>query len=494
MARDAHGVPTLQGRTRSDLAWALGYLHAQERFFQMDGLRRSAAGELSELVGSAALRADRRSRPHRFRDRAAAALAMMSPAERQVLNAYVEGVNRGLGDLQASPFEYFLLWSKPVPWTAEDTVLTVYAMYLSLQEADGGTERRRAAATEHLGPAWANFLFPEGTTWDAPLDGSSLPAPDLPRGGLNKAAGSATQEGEVEPRIPGSNSFAVGGSISTRGAAIVANDMHLGLRVPNTWYRARLVLEDASGARVLDVTGVTLPGAPNVVAGSNTFIAWAFTNSYVDTSDVVVLEQVDNQPDWYRTAEGPKQLTRREERLCQTCSRPETLSIEESIWGPVIGTNPQGQKLVYRWIAHDPIAVSLRGALELEEAWSVQEALAIAPRMGIPHQTLVVGDREGHIGWTVTSPLPRRVGHDGRLPTSWADGTRGWDGYLAPEEVPSVTSAESHRLWTANSRVMGGDALAMLGFGAYAHGARARQIRDSLFARQRFTEADLLAI
>ncbi len=494
VARDAQGVPTIQGRSRADLAWGLGYLHAQERFFQMDGLRRSAAGELSDLVGSLASRADRRSRPHRFRHRAAAALAAMTSDERRVLDAYVAGVNGGLEDLRASPFEYLLLWSEPAPWTAEDTVLTGYAMYLSLQEADGGTERRRAAAIEHLGPSHANFLFPEGTAWDAPLDGSRLPAPDLPKTGPNKAAGRAALQGEVEPPIPGSNSFAIGGGISARGAAIVANDMHLGLRVPNTWYRARLVLEDSSGARALDVAGVTLPGAPNVVAGSNGWIAWGFTSSYTDTSDVVVLETVEGQPSRYRTPEGPKELARIEERLCRTCRSSEMLTVEESIWGPVIGTNHRGQKLAYRWIAHDPIAVGLGGALALEAARSVREALAIAPRMGIPHQNLVVGDREGNIGWTVTSALPRRVGHDGRLPASWADGTRGWDGYLSPGEVPAVYNPDGQRLWTANSRVVGGDALARLGFGAYAHGARARQISDRLLGGQHFTEEDLLAI
>src|SRR5215218_8588941 len=151
VARDAQGVPTLTGRTRADLAWALGYLHAQERFFQMDGQRRTAAGELSELAGRIALRRDRTVRLHRFRHRAAAVLAAMTLEERSVLDAYLAGVNRGLGDLGAVPFEYLLLRTKPEPWTAEDTVLVVYAMYLSLQEADGVTERRRSHAVEVLG-------------------------------------------------------------------------------------------------------------------------------------------------------------------------------------------------------------------------------------------------------------------------------------------------------------------------------------------------------
>ena len=495
VARDAQGVPTLIGRTRADVAWALGYLHAQERFFQMDLQRRRAAGELSELVGRAALERDKVSRLHRFRHRAAAVLAAMTPGERQVLDAYVAGVNRGLGNLDAAPFEYLLLFAKPASWTAEDTVLVVYAMYLSLQEANGQTERRRANAVEALGQPLANFLFPEGTTWDAPLDGSSLATPKMPSIGLKDAANlKPAVEGTMEPATPGSNGLVVAGAISSRGAAIVANSIHLGLRMPNTWYRARLVVDEGPGSPALDITGVTLPGAPNVVTGSNGHVAWGFTNSYVDTSDVVVLEQADGSTNRYRTPEGPKELSRVEERLCRTCSKSDLLIIEESVWGPVIGTDAQGRKLAYRWIAHDPVAVNLRGALELERAGSAREALEIAHRMGIPHQNMVAGDAQGHIGWTVTTALPRRFGHDGRAPTSWADGSKGWNGYLAPEEAPIIYNPESQRIWTANARVVGGEALSKLGVGAYDHGSRARQIRDSLFAQGRFAEEDLLAI
>ena len=267
-----------------------------------------------------------------------------------MLDAYVAGVNRGLGDLYAMPFEYLLLRARPEPWTAKDTVLTVFAMYLSLQEADGLTERRRGDAVEVLGPPLAAFLFPEGTSWDAPLDGSRLPTPEMPSNGLRKAAAPALRSSEIEPVIPGSNAFAVAGRISSNGAAIVANDMHLGLRVPNVWYRARLVLEDGSGQPALDITGITLPGAPTLVAGSNGRIAWGFTNSYVDTSDVVVLEPIDGNPNLYRTPEGSKELSRVQERLCRTCRKSEALTIEESVWGPVIGIDQHGRKLAYRWM------------------------------------------------------------------------------------------------------------------------------------------------
>ena len=496
VARDAHGVPTLTGRTRADLAWVLGYLHAQERFFQMDGQRRLAAGELAELAGATLLPQDREHRLHRFRTRATAVLAAMIPEERAVLDAYVGGVNRGLSDLGAVPFEYVLLRATPAPWTAEDTVLTVYAMYFDLQEADGPTERRRAQAEQALGPALAAFLYPEGTSWDAPLDGSNLPMPAMPDGQVTKRAHTPVPAGHrsVETASLGSNGWAVGGALSSSGAAIVANDMHLGLRVPNIWYRARLVLDDKSTGSSLSITGVTLPGGPTIVAGSNGKIAWGFTNSFVDTSDVVILEPAAEDPALYRTPAGPHPLHRVEERICAKAAACEILVVEESLWGPVIGVDRQGRKLAYRWIAHDPIAVNLRSVLELERAGTARDALDIAHRLGIPHQNLVVGDAQGNIGWTVTTALPQRFGFDGRLPVSWADGSKGWNGYIAPQDVPVVYNPENERIWTANGRVIGGEALGKLGFGAYAHGARARQIRDRLLAKERFDEHDMLAI
>ncbi|HMK89576.1 MAG TPA: penicillin acylase family protein, partial [Methylocystis sp.] len=495
VARDDHGVPTVKGRTRADLAFALGYLHAQERFFEMDLQRRAAAGELSELVGRAALPRDGQVRLHRFRHRAAAVLEAMTPDERRTLDAYVVGVNLGLRELRAAPFEYFLLATEPAPWTAEDSILVVYAMYLTLQDPQGVSERRRADAVAALGQPLAEFLFPEGTSWDAALDGSFLPTPEMPVAGL-KRTGSLAPSGRAfeEAETPGSNGFAVGGALGVEGAAIVAGDMHLGLREPNLWYRARLVVDAGDGAVPLDVAGVTLPGAPNVVAGSNGRVAWAFTNAQVDTSDVVILEPVAGDSSRYLTPTGPKTLTRVEERLCPNCAESPVLTVEESEWGPVIGADAQGRKLAYRWIAHDPIAVNLRGSLDLERAASAREALDIAHRLGIPHQNMVAGDVEGNVGWTVTTALPRRVGHDGRYPASWADGRSGWSGYLDPAETPVIYNPANRRIWTANARVVGGEALQKLGFDAYVHGARAGQIRDDLLARERFAESDLLAI
>jgi penicillin amidase len=133
-------------------------------------------------------------------------------------------------------------------------------------------------------------------------------------------------------------------------------------------------------------------------------------------------------------------------------------------------------------------------AIEMEDVRTVDEALNLAPGAGIPHQNLVCVDSTGHIGWTVIGRIPRRVGFDGRLPTSWADGTRRWDGWLRPEEYPRLVDPPEGRIWTANARTMEGDDLDVLGFGNYDLGARARQIRDDLRELEGATEADMLRV
>lgn len=488
--RDAAGIPTLTAASRVDLAWGLGFLHGQERFFAMDTNRRLAAGELSGLIGTSLRPVDRRHRLHRFRARADAIVAALSPDERALLQAYADGVNRGLASLGASPYPYLLLRSKPAAWQPADTVLSVFAMYFSLQDSDGAAERRRGQAMAALGPAMTDFLYPRGTDQDSALDGSLLPAPplpvELPELLRRKSTAAASLAPEPDEPMAGSNGWAVAGTLTQDGRAMVANDMHLGLRVPNIWYRARMIVEDAD--HPLDLTGVTLPGVPTLVAGSNRRIAWGFTNSYVDTGDVVVLEPAEVG---YRAPDGPEPFRPVEEALC-TGSDCETMRVEETRWGPVVDTDAAGRKLVFRWVAHDPKAVSIEGFLALERAGSVAEAVAVGHRMGMPNQNLVVADAAGSIGWTVTGLLPKRLGAAGPLPVSWADGTSGWDGWRAPADIPVIL--DQPRLWTGNQRMVGGEALARLGDGGYAHGARARQIRDALLASDRFAEADLLEI
>ena len=509
--RDARGVPTLRGASRADLSRALGFVHAQERFFQMDLLRRRAAGELAELFGRAAVEADREIRIHRFRRVAGKVIARAAPDERAVIEAYAEGVNAGLGALGAHPFEYALLRTDPLPWKSEDTVLVVLAMFVTLQDEKGRRESTLGVMADTLPPALFEFLASAGTDWDAPIVGEAFEQPAVPgpeifdmraqgahpihlaaRGeGSSATFSSFGREGWGEGVAVGSNNWAVAGAHSGHGGALVANDMHLEVAVPNTWYRASLVWQE--GGEELRMTGVTLPGTPAVVVGSNGHVAWGFTNSYGDWGDLVVLEPAPGVPDAYLTPEGPRRFERADETIRVKGGPDESLQVAGTVWGPVVDRDHRGRQRALRWVAHEPEAVNLK-MLRVESARSLDEALTLANGSGTPAQNFVCADRSGRIGWTIMGTIPRRVGFDGRLPGSWADGSRRWDGWLAPSEYPRVVDPPGGRIWTANARVVDGGMLARLGDGGYDLGARARQIRDDLRAVEKASERDMLAV
>jgi penicillin amidase len=513
--RDALGVPALRGRTRADVARALGFVHAQDRFFQMDLLRRPAAGELAELFGQPALDHDKTVRVQQFRMRARAVLAALAPDEGAVLAAYTEGVNAGLRSLRAKPFEYLVLHTDPQPWKPEDSVLVIYAMTLDLQDA-GNYERSLTTLRDTYGKSALNFFAPLLTPDDAALDNSTAPlAPvpsakiiDLRQLALNSPAPAAPRDAFV---FVGSNAFALSGAHTANGAALLANDMHLALRVPNTWYRASLTWPSPAEATAgkpdplasrllplasdapLRVTGVTLPGTPVIVAGSNGHIAWGFTNSFADTSDLVSVDLAMGTETLYQTKHGLAKIDTHEETILVKGSAPVTLDVSWTEWGPIIGRDGSRRPLALRWTAHEPAAANF-SLMQLETARTAAEALAIAHRAGIPAQNFVVADADGAIGWTIAGRLPKRVGFDGRLPVSWTFGDRYWDGLLAPDDAPQVLAPASGRLWSANQRMLGGDAFAKIGDGGYERPYRAAQIRDDLAALEHATPRDLLAI
>ncbi|WP_447899979.1 penicillin acylase family protein [Stenotrophomonas sepilia] len=481
--RDALGVVTITATSQADAMRALGRVHAQERYFEMDLMRRSAAGELSALFGPKAIDADKRMRVHRLRARTEANMQAALGDNVDAVSAYVGGVNEGLAGLSVRPWAYLLLRQSPQPWQASDSVLTGLAMYADLQDPGNQTELALSRIRAVVPPALYALIAHDGTEWDAPLFGEptgNATLPDASQLDLRTLKGKPGT-GQEEADVIGSNNFAVAGALTADGRAIVADDMHLGLRAPGLWFRVRLRYPDpqAAGGQV-DVTGFSLPGLPAVIVGSNGHVAWGFTNSYIDTAD-------------YRTEPANAAVTVHEERIAVAGQADVVFPVRESAWGPILHTHADGSGDALRWVAQLPGAVRLDFG-DLARAGDLDAALQFADHAGIPAQNLVVGDRSGRIAWRLIGARPDRG--PGCAPAGFNaahnQDCAPWP--IRSDASPALIDPPNHRLWTANGRVLDGEALANVGNGGYDLGARARQIRDLLAIQERFDEHDLLAI
>ena len=504
--RDALGTATLSGQSRDDIDFALGYVHAQERYFGMDLMRRVSAGELSELVGPAALDTDINHRRHRLRAVAEAAYAALPADQKHTLDLYRDGVNAGLAHLRGRPWEYLLLGTKPQPWRSEDSLLVIAAMYLDLN-GDGRNERELHIAQMRavLPDTLDDFLLAADPNWEAPLKGEVSQSPVIPGADVYDLRKLDTHASDakladvsamvVDEAFPGSNSFAIAGNLSHTGSAMVANDMHLGLRVPDIWFRARLRYPDPTapnGQR--DAVGVTLPGTPALVVGSNGQIAWGFTNSYGDWLDWVRVLRDPHDPSRYKVPEGWATIDKHEEIIRIKGAAPHTLDVEETRWGPIMEKDTDGTPLALAWIGALPRGYNL-ALMQLERTSTVSAALDLAPTLGMPPQNIVVADSAGHIGWTIAAnSIPLRTGFDPQRPADWSQPNTGWTGWAAPSQFPRIENPSDGRLWTANNRTVGSDDLNLLGNGGHDLGARAQQIRDDLHARADFGAGNLLDI
>ncbi|MDX1392134.1 MAG: penicillin acylase family protein, partial [Rheinheimera sp.] len=472
--RDALGYLSVHAANRNDAAYALGFAHAQERFFQMDVLRRNAAGELSALFGERALATDKARRQHRFSQRAKQSYAQLTAAQQSVLQRYTAGVNAGLQALSLPPFEYSLLRQTPQRWQDSDAFLVIYSMYLDLQGKLGRDDYAMSVLKQTVPADWYQFLQQDSDRWQAALDGSTLDnvaMPDSAYPQVLRQQHLACQACRPKDSTDiGSNNFALSGALTTHGGAILADDMHLGARVPGTWFKAQLNWREHD--KLHTVSGLTLPGTPAIVVGANGHIAWGFTNSTGDWHDLVALKLSDDGKR-YLTPEGWQAFSYHYETIEVADGADETIELTETIWGPLVrfGDSPP---YALRWVAYDEGAVNFN-LMQLEHATTVEDALAIAPHAGIPTQNLLVADSKGHIGWSLMGILPRRTLADFDVPQDWSDASQLWQGNIDSAQQPRITGVD--RLWTANARMIGGDAYALIGNGGYDLGARGWQIK-----------------
>ncbi len=496
ISRDALGVPTVRGGSFEDVALGQGFLHAQDRFFQMDISRRLAAGELSALLGELAVGVDERMRRYRYRHVAEAVLAGLPPRHRRALESYTAGVNAGLADLAARPPEYFLLRVRPEPWTPEDCVLLLHFFFEGLSLNDV-LEKPAGVMQATLPPALYEFLTPDASRFDAPLITHAspeevvaplaVPGPEVVD--LRSAEPVTPDRDVVRPlgmAVAGSNSWAVAGSRTSHGGAMLANDPHLALGVPNVWYRATLEWGDNI------VQGVGPPGVPSIIIGASHDLAWGVTNSIADQLDLVVIETIPSSPGHYLTPDGPRFFEKIVERIAIKGGEPRRFEILTTRWGPVVDHDWRGRPLALRSRALSSDGADF-GLFDLVTARTIEDGIEILRRWKGPSLNWVLADGTGRIGWIVGGQLPSRVGFDGKTPVSWADGTRRWEGSLDETQRPVVVDPPQGVLYTANNRTVPLDRSRQLGR-VWVMPVRARRIAERLGDGDGFSETDLLDI
>lgn len=487
---DAAAIPKIHAETLEDAYRAQGFVHAQERFFQMDLGRRSAAGEIAALIGPAALPLDRERRVAQLRQRARELAASLPARHRAWLAAYAEGVNAGLADLGARPPEYWLLRTRPEPWRLEDSLLVVFAFYTMLSNNEA-YERPQAIMEATLDADTYAFLTPSTTRFDRPLftsaddpTGGYQPLP-LPEQAVGAAApGGPRQVVMLPPAGGASNQWAVGAARGSGDVAIVANDPHLGLRLPNVFHRAELYFAGRA------LRGLGIPGVPGIVIGATEELAWGLTVSNADQSDWVILEIDPDDPDAYRVPGGVEAFVVQHEAIeIRGRREPELLEVRRTRWGPVAGRDGLGRPLALQATWLEPGGLDL-DLLELAFARTVEEGLDVVAGWAGPSLNWMFADADGRVGWAVNGPLPARRGFDGSAPRSRTAAHIGWDGYAAP---PTYAGDPSDVLFTANNRTLPAVDAAGLSR-VFMPPFRAKRIADLLAEEGRFDEAALAAI
>ncbi|MFG0274715.1 MAG: penicillin acylase family protein [Phycisphaerales bacterium] len=493
--RDALGSPTITGATLLDAARAQGFVDAQERFFQMDLARRYAAGELSGLLGRAALATDRGMARYLFRDKAELLIGGLPAHHQRLLEAYGAGVNAGLADLRANPPEYYALRAAPEAWRPEDSLLAMYTMFRGLNFNDRA-ELSLGVMRDALPEALFEFLTPDHARDDAPIlvpdpDADAalrasvpIPGPDVIDLRIGAAAPTDGPIIEEPPKPVGSNNFAIAGSRTPDGRAIIANDMHLGLSAPGTWRRVTLRWGDRFA------TGVSLPGVPGIVAGSNGRVAWGFTNVYGDFQDFRIVEFDPEDPTRFRTASDWGTVTEVIAEIPIKGDASERQVFRATSFGTVIEEDHRGRPMVLAWPALEPDKTNL-AVLDMLTVDDVDGAVAVARAWYGPAQNVLIAGADGRIAWVMSGWLPNRDGYDGRTPTFATE--RRWRGALDESLRPVVVDPPSGALFTANNRTVGLPQSRRFGR-EWAQGDRAGRIGAVLAERPTMTEADLLTL
>lgn len=450
IARDGHGIPTITAANERDAAFAVGVVHAQDRLFQMDAMRRLGAGRLAEWFGARLLGTDRFMRTIGLYRAAERQYGLLTPELRQVLEAYAAGVNGVIAQRRtALPPEYYLINAEPEPWRAADTL--VWGKLMALQLAGNfRQELLHARLAQRLKPEELAVLYPPYPAGTVAARGAAPWLQAMPLGAIYAQLPSI-----VGPAFA-SNNWVVDGAHSDSGMPVLANDPHLGLTAPSVWYLARIETP------TLRLAGVTAAGSPFLVIGHNQRIAWGFTNTESDVEDLFV-ERLDPQDGTrYLTPDGARAFVTREERIEVRNAPPVTLRVAESRHGPVIselGTAfgqaaATGTVLALQATFLDDDDRSPQAFWAMNHAGNWDEFRAAFRDFVAPEQNIVYADVEGNIGFFAPARVPIRGKGDGWLPAPGWTGEYDWTGYVPFDALPSAYNPPGGRIVTANNKIV----------------------------------------
>ncbi|WP_417451229.1 penicillin acylase family protein [Kordiimonas sp.] len=458
IARHAHGIPHIGATSDNDLYFGMGYVHAQDRLWQMEMNRRIGHGRVSEVLGEAGLGFDKYFRTLGFTEAAESALEKLDDETRASLQAYAAGVNAFIDSHKGAwPPEFILTGTTPTHWQPVDTLVWQKMMWLDLS-GNMRTELARARLLAKLSHAHVHSIYPS-----YPGD-VETPLPDLGAlYGETDIASAIALVGDEMPEGYGSNNWVVDGRRTKSGKPLLANDPHLGLTTPSIWYLVRLN-NTATGENLV---GVSFPGTPSIILGRNDKIAWGFTNTYPDIQDLY-LEKVLEGGKQYLTPTGPADFIARTEIIKVKDSDDVVLEVKETRHGPVVtgvvGDSAdflrEGYVLALRWTALNAEDSAPTGLAKLGKAQNFEAFMVAGRHYFGPEQNMIYADTDGNIGYHAPALVPVRKPDNeimGRLPSPGWLAKYDWDGYIPYEQLPTRYNPEGGIIATANEKIVDSD-------------------------------------
>ena len=460
VVRDANAVPHIYAQSAEDAYFALGFVHAQDRLWQMDFQRRVGAGRLSEVLGAAPLETDKFLRTLGVYRAAERTFDNLNAQTQGALLAYSAGVNSFMETRRGPlPPEFLILGYEPEAWRPADSLVWLKMLSWDLS-GNWDDELLRARLLTHLPDERVADLFPP-YPGDAPVALPDFRAlyEDLPLADLW-----ATSPKPLPPGT-GSNNWVLSGERSVTGRPLLANDPHLQLQAPSLWYFAHL------SAPGLEVTGATLPGLPIAVLGRTDAVAWGFTNTGPDTQDLFIERVAADDPDAYETPDGTQAFTRRSEIVKVKGGDDVLLEVRESRHGPIISdvstaasrvarSQAQGDRqyaLAFAWTTLRDDDLSMQAGLALNRARNWTEFRNALRDFHSPQQSVVYADVEGNIGLVAPARVPIRASGDGLVPVPGWTGEYDWTGFIPFEDLPQTFNPPSGQIMTANHKIVGDD-------------------------------------